>query len=144
MASPWFSLYYRQRNIDYAFCQATQKMAAEQGLLAIYDVGCQWSIHLKDRIRKSRFLSMPDFEEFIVGLGKFHLGGHILTCFPKFSLNFIHGAGQLDGEILETLWAPIDKVASITRAMSKAHRWEALDDNMFDSNWKKWIGIGKS
>src|ERR1700733_6374827 len=89
MASPRFSLYYRQRNVDYAFCQATQKMAAEQGLLAIYDVGCQWSIHLKDRIRKSRFLSMPDFEEFIVGIGKFHLGGHILTCFPKFSLNFI-------------------------------------------------------
>ena len=52
------------------------------------------------------------------------------------------GIGQIDGEILETLWWPIDKIAGITRAMSKAHRQEVLDDNMYDSNWKKWVGIG--
>jgi hypothetical protein len=137
-----FMLDGRQRNVDYAFCQATKTIVPEQGLLAIYDIACQWSIHLKERIRKGRFLSMPDFEEFLVGIGKFHLGGHILECFPKFSLNFILGAGQLDGEILETLWAPIDKVAPITRTMTKAHRREVLDDNMLDSNWKKWVGIG--
>ena len=64
-------------------------------------------------------------------------------CFPKYSLNFVDGIGQVDGEILETLWWPIDKVAGITRAMSKAHRQEVLDDNMYDSNWKKWVGIGE-
>ena len=26
--------------------------------------------------------------------------------------------------------------------MTRHHRCEVLDDNMFDSNWKKWIGIG--
>jgi Kyakuja-Dileera-Zisupton transposase len=60
-----------------------------------------------------------------------------------FSLNWIRGIGQIDGEIVETLWWPIDKVANITRAMTKAHRREVLDDVMYDSNWKKWIGIGK-
>ena len=28
--------------------------------------------------------------------------------------------------------------------MGKAHRQEVLDDNMYDSNWKKWVGIGRS
>ena len=28
--------------------------------------------------------------------------------------------------------------------MSKAHRQEVLDDNMYDSNWEKWVGIGRS
>jgi len=32
-------------------------------------------------------------------------------CFPKFSLNFVEGAGEVDGEILETLWSPLDEVA---------------------------------
>ena len=76
-------------------------------------------------------------------MGKWHLGAHVTECFPKYSLNFVDGIGQADGEILETLWWPIDKVAGITRAMSKAHRQEVLDDNMYDSNWKKWVGIGK-
>ena len=77
-------------------------------------------------------------------VGKWHLGAHVPECFPKYSLNFVDGIGQIDGEILETLWWPIDKIAGITRAMSKAHRQEVLDDNMYDSNWKKWVGIGKS
>jgi hypothetical protein len=76
-------------------------------------------------------------------VGKWHLGAHVPDCFPKYSLNFVDGIGQVDGEILETLWWPIDKVAGITRAMSKAHRQEVLDDNMYDSNWKKWVGIGE-
>ena len=77
-------------------------------------------------------------------VGKWHLGAHVPECFPKYSLNFVDGIGQIDGEILETLWWPIDKVAGITRAMSKAHRQEVLDDNIYDSNWKKWVGIGGS
>ena len=58
------------------------------------------------------------------------------TCSRVFSkiLNFIDGIGQVDGEILENLWWPIDKVAGITWAMSKGHRQEVLDDNMYDSN----------
>ena len=79
----------------------------------------------------------------IPAVGKWHLGAHVTECFPKYSLNFVDGIGQIDGEILETLWWPIDKVAGITRPMSKAHRQEVLDDNMYDSNWKKWVGIGK-
>ena len=128
--------------MDYAFCQAISKMSEEQGLLVIYDIACQWSTHLKKRVSNSRFLSIPNFHEFLVGIGKFHLGGHVQECFPKYSLNFILGADQIDREILETLWAQIGKVARITRQMTKFHQQEVLDDNMLDSNWKKWVGIG--
>jgi hypothetical protein len=67
---------------------------------------------------------------------------HEQDCFAKFSLNFIHGAGQQDGEILETLWAPLNKIVGSIRAMSKASRQEMLDDHMQDSNWKKSTRIG--
>jgi len=58
-------------------------------------------------------------------------------------LNFVLGAGQQDGEILETLWSSLNKVSSSIRAMSKAHHHEVLDDFMRDSNWKKMVGIGE-
>lgn len=130
-------------NMDYSFCQAIKNVDKDQGLVAIYDIGCQWYKNLARRIKASNFLYMPAFHDFLVAIGKFHLGGHIEECFPLFSLNFLRGAAQVDGEILETLWWPIDKIAGITRAMSKAHRREILDDNMYDSNWKKWVGIGE-
>ncbi|KAG1730928.1 hypothetical protein EDD22DRAFT_788602, partial [Suillus occidentalis] len=41
----------------------------------------------------------------------FHLSAHKLPCFVRFSLNFVNGAGQVDGEILETLWAPFNKIS---------------------------------
>ena len=58
-------------------------------------------------------------------------------------MNFIEGAGQVDGEILETLWSSLDKVAGYTQGMSKAHRQEVLDNLMNDSNWKKTINAGE-
>ena len=112
-------------------------------MIAIYDVACQWSINFQKRLEGSPYLEVPEGISIIPAVGKWHLGAHVPECFPKYSLNFVDGIGQVDGEILETLWWPIDKVAGITRAMSKAHRQEVLDDNMYDSNWKKWIRIGK-
>jgi len=55
---------------------------------------------------------------------------------------FMQGAGHIDGEILETLWAPFNKIPPTARSMSLAHRQEVYDDHMRDSNWKKLVGIG--
>src|ERR1700691_4486199 len=76
-------------------------------------------------------------------VGKFHLGAHIKECFYKYSLNFIEGSGQIDGEIMETLWFIMDKVSGMTRSMSWAHRQEMLDDYMEDGNFKKLVRSGK-
>jgi hypothetical protein len=136
-------LIFRQLNIDYAVCQSIKTISPEQRVIAIYDVACQWNINFEKRVEGSPFLEIPEGMSIVPAVGKWHLGAHITECFPKYSLNFVDGIGQIDGEILETLWWPIDKVAAITRAMSKAHRQEVLDDNMYDSNWKKWVGIGE-
>jgi hypothetical protein len=77
-------------------------------------------------------------------VGKWHLAAHIAECFPKFTLNFVEGAGEVDGEILETLWSPLDEVSGLTQAMSVAHHQEVIDANMNDSNWRKIVRIGRS
>ena len=80
--------------------------------------------------------------DIIGAVGKWHLAAHVPECFPKFSLNFIEGAGQVDGEILETLWSNMDHVAGLAQAMSIAHHQETLDEYMNDSNWRKIIRMG--
>jgi hypothetical protein len=129
--------------MDYSICQALKRFPQHQRALIIYDICCQWIIHFRERVSESEFLELWDSIEITGAVGKFHLAAHIPECFPKYTLNFIEGAGELDGEILETLWSPMDLVAGLTQGMSVAHRQEVLDDYMNDSNWRKIIRIGK-
>lgn len=48
----------------------------------------------------------------------------------------------MDGEILETLWAPLNHISGSTRSMTAAHRREVLDSHLNDNNWKKLVRIG--
>jgi hypothetical protein len=131
-------------NMDYSICNAVKYPSGDIGsALIIYDVACQWSIHFHERVDRSYHLSLPPSIKILPAIGKFHLSAHKLQCFPRFSLNFITGAGHIDGEILETLWAPFNKISPTARSMTLAHRKEVLDDHMRDSNWKKLVGIGK-
>jgi hypothetical protein len=130
-------------NIDYSICQALKfNTRGTLRALLFYDVICEWGVNFWRRIEQNRFLELPEMD-LILGIGKFHLNAHKDDCFPLFSPNFIHGAGQIDGEQMETLWAILDKIFSITKYMTKAHRQEILDDQMRDSNFKKLVGMGK-
>jgi hypothetical protein len=130
-------------NIDYSICQAlSHNSAGLKEALIEYDVACQWSLHFASRLEDSVHLNLPPDLVWIPAVGKFHLAAHIPACFHRHSLNFVAGAGQQDGEILETLWACLNKAAGSIWAMGKAHRQEMLDNLMRDSNWKKLTKMG--
>ena len=46
----------QQKNLDFAVLKALEilKIDPEQGLLLIYDIICQYSVHLKERIGQDR------------------------------------------------------------------------------------------
>jgi hypothetical protein len=130
-------------NMDYSICQATNfQSQGLPGTMLAYDIFCQWIINFSKRVDQSPFLNIPEDMLFLGGVGKFHIYGHTIGCFSVHSLNFLLGAGQMDGEILETLWSDFNKVASFARTMSHAHRREIYDDHMREWNWKKLVRIG--
>ena len=130
-------------NMDYAICNALkyQSFGLPQALV-IYDIGCQWIINFLKRLKQNH-LSIPEAMELLVAVGKFHLSAHVQECFVLYSLNFMYGSGQIDGEILETLWSPFNFISASARTMSMASRHQLYDDHMRDSNWKKIVGIGE-
>src|SRR5258705_3109637 len=97
--------------MDYSICQALKRFPRRVQALIIYDICCQWSIHFQQRVSESEFLELSDNLDITGAIGKWHLAAHVPECFPKFTLNFIEGAGQVDGEIFETLWSNMDEVA---------------------------------
>ena len=128
--------------MDYSFCQALAQNSVTPKSIGIYDIICSFAKNFLKRVSESDTLDIRPDLELIYAIGKFHLGAHIQECFPLFSLNFVHGAGQIDGEIIETLWSNLNKAAGSTRTMSQAHRQEVLDNYSNDSNWKKLINAG--
>ena len=137
----------RQVNVDYSVCNGLKfnSDGLKEGLV-VYDVMCQYLVHFDNRIRDGDVADylQPDLEMKVLGaIGKFHLADHVDSCFARWTLNFMKGAGHIDGEIMETLWSGMNKVSGAARSMSKAHRQETLDDYMRDANWKKTVGIGK-
>lgn len=132
-----------QAYMDYSLCGALTMMPGVPSVLFCYDVGCQWCVHFEERVKRGApHLAMPSNCDLTVAIGKFHLSAHVESCFAQYSLNFIKGAAQVDGEVLETLWAPLNKSAPSTRSMSTSYRREMLDWQMNESNWQKMLKIG--
>jgi len=129
--------------MDYSICQALKRFPGHQRALIIYDICCQWIIHFLERVSELEYLEVSDSMEITSAVGKWHLAAHIAECFPKFTLNFVEGAGEVEGEILETLWSKMDEMAGMAQAMSAAHHQEVVDDHMNDSNWCKMIRTGR-
>ena len=134
----------RQRNVDWAFCEAikTTNMAGILTLLLIYDVMCQYYKHFASRVERNPLLEFPADLRLEKAIGLFHVHGHQDECLFRFATSFIKGAGNQAGEVLESLWSPLNRISPSLRTATLAHRAEVLDDHLNDSNWKKLVSIG--
>jgi hypothetical protein len=130
--------------MDYSIFKALNfNMEGIQATLMSYDVMCQWSVHMMERVNGSNYLKLPNNLELKLAIGLLHIHGHQDTCLARYSPSFIKGGQKIDGKTIETLWAPLNKITRSTRGMSTSHHWEVIDDHMCNSNWKKLIDIGK-
>lgn len=129
--------------MDWALLWVFRWLCGLPWLLLIYDIMCQYCVNVRRRFQGSPFLEWPStLTTFVGAIGQFHIHGHKSSCFPRYSVNFVQGAGVQDGEILETLWAGIEGVSNSILGMTASHRREVLDDQMNDSNWMKTTRIG--
>ena len=132
----------QQKNVDYSFLQAlkTTNVDPEQNVMFIYDIACQYSIHLLDRIGDK----LPPGLVVDRAIGMFHVHGHKEECFFRYAPSFIPGTGIVAGEILESLWSGMNTITPAMRTATLAHRAEMTDDHANDSNHKKMLGMGKN
>ena len=129
----------QQKNVDFTFLKAltTTSVAPEQGVLFIYDIACQYIVHLQERIGHH----LPFGLNIDAAIGLFHVHGHKDQCFFQFATSLIPGAGIVAGEILESLWSTLNSISPTARTATLAHRAEMLDDHALDSNHKKTLGM---
>ena len=99
--------------MDYALVHSLQhKVNPAQQVIHFYDVNCQYNKNLHRRIANNQFISLPPDLKIVPGIGIWHVHGHQMQCFVWYAPNFIPGAGNVDGEIMETLWSSVMPVTT--------------------------------
>ncbi|KAJ7764813.1 hypothetical protein B0H16DRAFT_1310446 [Mycena metata] len=129
----------RYANMDYIFASILRHWDQRLKKVISYDIVCQWWKQLKERL-----LHLPPLLRMKIVLHlirfvipKMHINAHILACRLLFSLSFLLGAGQTDGEGIERPWANIGGVATSTREQGPGFRRDTLDDHWNYWNWMK-------
>ena len=130
-----------QKNIDWVLLQALKRtnLDPDQTTMLIYDIACQYFVHLQDRIGHL----LPAGLNLDRAIGMFHVHGHKEECFFRYATSFIPGTGVTAGEILEMLWSSLNSITPTVRTATLANRAETIDDHATDSNHKKMINIGE-
>ncbi|KAK0493407.1 hypothetical protein EDD18DRAFT_1108187 [Armillaria luteobubalina] len=117
-----------QVEMDFGYLTAVRHFAGVPHIVMSYDIACQWSINLEERISiygDSMQPNIPkkDFQE-------------------KYCMSFHIHVGENDGEAPECSWAISNGVAASTREMGPGHRCEKLDQHFGDFNWQKNMSQG--
>ncbi|KAK0490084.1 hypothetical protein EDD18DRAFT_1465849 [Armillaria luteobubalina] len=131
-------------NMDYAVLSTLQCNTPQQ-LVISYDIACQWTVNLWNRIAiYGPGMAPPQCPENVIGLvPKFHLPAHIFQCQQNFSFNWTPHVGRTDGKAPERGWTRSNLVASSTKEMTAGSRRDTLDDHWGDHNWRKVTSIGE-
>ncbi|KAJ7727252.1 hypothetical protein B0H16DRAFT_1735292 [Mycena metata] len=133
----------RYSNMDWIFSAIMRWKNPRLRKVVSYDIICQWFKKLFERLLKMpaavRFFIVMSLYKFVIP--KMHIHSHTLACQLLFSLNFLLGAGQTDGEGIERPWANLGGVATSTREMGPGSRRDTLDSHLSYWNWSKLIGI---
>ncbi|KAF8229600.1 hypothetical protein L208DRAFT_1150757, partial [Tricholoma matsutake] len=92
----------QQAHMDYSLSEALKNtnITGLKKIILIYDIMCQYWKRLRLQMEESQYIQLPLSITILHGIGLFHVGGHVWQCFSCFSLSFIPGARQVDGEIL--------------------------------------------
>ncbi|KAJ7473239.1 hypothetical protein FB451DRAFT_1035635 [Mycena latifolia] len=126
-------------NMDYIAASILRHIDARLLKVISYDIVCQWWKQLKERLLRLpallRLRITLELLRFVIP--KMHIHSHTIACQILFSLNFLLGAGQTDGEGIERPWANIGGVATSTREQGPGFRHDTLDDHWGYWNWVK-------
>ncbi|KAK0471979.1 hypothetical protein EDD18DRAFT_1314665 [Armillaria luteobubalina] len=124
-----------QVEMDFGYLTAVKRFAGVPRIVTSYDIACQWSINLEERINIYGDFMRLKIPKKVYLVPKFHLPGHIKDCQEKYCMSFhIHTP--------ERSWAISNGVAASTREMGPGHRRKKLDQHFGDFNWHKNVSQG--
>ncbi|KAJ7100503.1 hypothetical protein C8R44DRAFT_641842 [Mycena epipterygia] len=102
-------------NTDYALVHSLGEASLLRWIMFTYNIWCQFSIHLPDRIAKW-------FPTMVRGaILKMHIHNHIEMCQLRWNLNWLTYSVFTVGEMIETGWAEHNLTAGSTKEKNEGN-----------------------
>ncbi|KAF7378027.1 CxC2 domain-containing protein [Mycena sanguinolenta] len=131
-------------NMEYIVASAWWHLRMLLFFLLSYDIMCQWSKNLWDRLLMLlpalRFQLAAFFVKYVIP--KLHILRHLRKCQENYSLLYTVGAAQADVEGIEHIWSSSGLMGASTQEMGPGLRQDTLDDFWHFWNWNKVVGMG--
>ncbi|KAJ7040201.1 hypothetical protein C8F04DRAFT_948750, partial [Mycena alexandri] len=131
----------RFANIDWVFASILKHWPTDLPKFITYDIVCIWKVLLVDRLK-----ALPPHVRLVIilelmrfAIPKMHIHSHTLVCQLLFSLNWLLGSAQLEGEGIERAWSGLGAVAACTRDSGPGARHDMLDAQIAGWNWGKLV-----
>ncbi|KAF9489950.1 hypothetical protein BDN71DRAFT_1484637 [Pleurotus eryngii] len=123
----------RYANMDYMFASLMWHHGRNLSVVVSYDIVCQWSKSLLQRVKTLPPLVHLDLVSTMVcfAVPKLHIHSHMKHCQHNYFLNYLPGVGCTDGEGIER---PI-------RVMGPGACIETLNDHWGHRNWQKTVRL---
>jgi hypothetical protein len=107
-----------------------------------YDIGCQWSKNLQQRVLEfPEDMRLDANANIEVKVPNWHINGHGEFCRTHYSSNYLKGAGRTCGEDVETSWVGTNPLGPSVRELGPASRHELLNDQWNGWNFQKIVGF---
>ncbi|KAF7968821.1 hypothetical protein HWV62_29262 [Athelia sp. TMB] len=135
----------QQANIDFIVFSALFGLLI-RAITFSYDICCQWSVHLPERIKQLPPTMQPAPElvsQAKLVLPKMHLHNHGESCQLNFNLNYLVESAQSDMEDPERVWAWENSGSMSTREMTDGTQYETICDHIAMWNWRKIVNFHK-
>ncbi|KAH9855406.1 hypothetical protein C2E23DRAFT_724163 [Lenzites betulinus] len=132
----------RYVNMDYIFVSAMREYLVVNKLVT-YDIACQWSKNLLERIASfppGVQINIPE-GSIMYAIPKLHFQSHIQEGHSPYSLNYRVGCARNDGEGIERRWWDIQPITSSTKMMGPGQRQGVLEDHLGYGNWRKLVEL---
>ena len=129
--------------MDYLFASSIKQQGDELHVVVSYDIVCQWSINLRERMLQ--YDPQWDLDQHAVTflIPKFRLPAHQISCHTHYSYNYMKHVARTDGEAVERGWAAVNGFSGSMKEMGPGSRRDVLDDAFGDYNWRKVMQLRK-
>ncbi|KAF9487015.1 hypothetical protein BDN71DRAFT_1485392 [Pleurotus eryngii] len=127
----------RYANMDYTFASLMRHHGRNLSVVVSYDIVCQWSKSLLQRVKTLPPLVRLDLVSTMVRFAvlKLHIHSHTKHFQHNYSLYYLPGVGCTDGKGIEWPWVNI--------VMGPGAHTETLNDHWGHWNWQKTVGLGE-
>lgn len=132
--------------MDYILASVLKHFDPSLPKVVSYDIACQWSVHLLERLANLPAHVRPIIPEGTLrfAIPKLHVYSHkLIPCQTEYHFNYLPGCGRTEGEGVERTHSNTGPICQSCKQMGPGCRQDTMNCHWTHWNHQKIVGMGE-